>query len=266
MLKAAVTTGSKNISAVREQAVAWAKELALPWLERRGPLEAMCAQAALDALLVVTKQGPRVYLPHDGGLFFFHPSLSVLRVQRLARGGHDLMLNAMALSPGEQVLDCTLGLASDACVMAHALGESGRVCGLEASPLIALVVREGLKVCQTQDEQPDWLRTAAARVEVQTGRYEAVLAALPDRSYDVVYFDPLFVHPVAGSASMSPLRPLAQAGGVDDASLAQARRVARRRVVIKDHRSGALLKALRAPELSGGKYSHIRFGIWEANK
>ncbi len=265
-MKAAVTTGSKNVSAVREQAAAWAIELALPFLERTGPLETICAQAGLDALLVVTKQGPRVYLPGEGGAFFFHPSLSVLRVQRLARGGHDLLLNALELSPGEQVLDCTLGLASDACVMAHALGENGAVRGLEASPLIALVVREGLMACQRQNEQPVWLRQAAARIAVETGRYEAVLASLPDKAYDVVYFDPLFVHPVAASANMQPLRPLAQSGGVSAASLAQARRVARRRVVIKDHRSGALLKALKAPQLSGGKYSHIRFGIWEAEK
>ena len=264
-MQAGVTTGSKGASALREQAAAWAKRLSLPFLERKAPLETMCEAAGLAALLVATKQGPRVYLPGGGGTFFFHPSLSLLRVLRLERGGQDLMLNALALMPGEAVLDCTLGLASDACVMAYALGPAGSVTGLEASPLIALVVQEGLAACQTQAQQPAWLQAAAARITVETGRYETFLAAVPDKSYDVVYFDPLFVHPVKESANMQPLRPLAQAGGVVLDSLHEALRVARRRVVIKDHRSGALLKALAAPALSGGKYSHIRFGIWEAD-
>ena len=263
MIKAGVTSGSKGGSALREQAQNWAEELGLPFVERSASLPVLLADGHFDALLVATQKGPRVHLV-DGETFFFHPSMSLLRVLRLERGGHDLLLNALDLSPGERVLDCTLGLATDACVMAHALGEHGRVTGLEASPLIALVVKEGLLACNVDAAQPDWLRKAASRVSVENAAYEQVLKTLPDKAYDVVYFDPLFVHPVASSANMQPLRPLAKNGGVDAESLAEARRVAKRRVVIKDHCSGALLKALAAPHFSGGKYSHIRFGVWEA--
>lgn len=263
MIKAGVTSGSKGGAALREQAQTWAQELGLPFIERSASLQVLLADGQFDAMLVATQKGPRVTLA-DGTNFFFHPSMSLLRVLRLERGGTDLLLNALALSPGERVLDCTLGLATDACVIAHALGEHGQVTGLEASPLIALVVKEGLRVCCTDAEQPDWLRKAAPRISVENAAYEQVLKTLPDKSYDVVYFDPLFVHPVASSANMQPLRPLAQNGGVDAENLVQARRVAKRCVVIKDHCSGALLKALAAPALSGGKYSHIRFGVWEA--
>ena len=255
--------GSKGGAALRAQAQTWAQELCLPFVERSASLNSLLANGHFDALLVATQNGPRVTLA-DGAAFFFHPSMSLLRVLRLERGGNDLLLNALALSPGECVLDCTLGLATDACVIAHALGEDGQVKGLEASPLIALVVKEGLSACGADAEQPDWLRKAASRISVENAAYEQVLRMLPDKSYDVVYFDPLFVHPVASSANMQPLRPLAKNGGVDAESLAEARRVAKRRVVIKDHCSGALLKALAAPQFSGGKYSHIRFGVWEA--
>ncbi len=262
-MKAGVTTGRNSLSFLRDEAKRWAEKLNMPFLDRYAPLDVMQREKELDALLVVTKQGPKVVLP-DGNVFFFHPSLSVLRVQRLEQGGQDTLLNALALKAGESVLDCTLGLATDACVIAYAVGATGQVHGLEASPLIALVVREGLKDCRSHSEAPDWFKEASLRISVKNANYEDVLATLPDNAYDVVYFDPMFAHPVQSSANMQPLRPLAKDGGVSASSLLQARRVAKKRVVIKDHCSAALLKDLHAPTLGGGKYSRVRFGVWEA--
>ena len=264
-MKAGVTVSRNSLSFLRDEAKTWADKLKMPFLERTAPLDVMCCEMGLDALLVVTKQGPRVTLA-DGNVFFFHPSMSVLRVQRLMRGGQDGLLTALALKPGENVLDCTLGLATDACVMAYAVGENGYIDGLEASSLIALVVQEGLHACLTQEDAPSWFQAASKRISVKNACYEDILAMLPDNAYDVVYFDPLFAHPVQSSANMQPLRPLAKEGGVLIESLTQARRVAKKRVVVKDHCSAALLKTLQAPALSGGKYSRIRFGIWEAEQ
>ena len=42
-----------------------------------------------------------------------------------------------------RVLDCTMGLASDAVVASFITGWTGTVCAVEASPLLHLLVSEG---------------------------------------------------------------------------------------------------------------------------
>ena len=177
-MKAGVTTGRNSLSFLHDEAKSWAEQLNMPFFDRYAPLDVMQRENGLEALLVVTKQGPKVVLA-NGNIFFFHPSLSILRVQRLERGGEDNLLNALAVQAGESGLDCTLGLATDACVLAHAVGASGHVHGLEASPLIALVVSEGLKHCRSHGETPDWLQEASLRMSVENVDYEAALTALP---------------------------------------------------------------------------------------
>ena len=50
-----------------------------------------------------------------------------------------------------RVLDCTMGLASDAVVASFITGRTGTVCAVEASPLLHFVVSEGLQNYQAED-------------------------------------------------------------------------------------------------------------------
>lgn len=50
------------------------------------------------------------------------------------------MVEAMDLKPKMSVLDCTLGLGTDATVASYIVGENGKVVGLESATLIYLIL------------------------------------------------------------------------------------------------------------------------------
>jgi hypothetical protein len=67
---------------------------------------------------------------------------------------------------------------------------------------------------------------------------------LPDRSVDIVYFDPMFRRPVLSSSALRPLRSQAEERPLSEAAVREAVRVARRRVVLKDHRDSGEFERL----------------------
>ena len=64
---------------------------------------------------------------------------------------------------------------------------------------------------------------------------------------DVVYFDPMWVVPSRSSPSFQVLRKLAHSERLSASAIAQARRVARRKVVVMDQIHGGELERLGLP-------------------
>ena len=130
--KFAVTVGRSENVALEKLAQTWAAKFGVKYVERgsRGSLGFLLDQERVEALLVATNKGPQVYTA--SGTFFFHPSMAVLRVQRLKKHESDHFSAALALKPGMRVLDCTMGLASDAVVASFITGWTGTVCAVEA--------------------------------------------------------------------------------------------------------------------------------------
>ncbi|MEA4882254.1 MAG: class I SAM-dependent methyltransferase [Clostridia bacterium] len=220
------------------------------------------ADGAIEAIVVVEAgRTSLVSLAPDGaetGRLFFHPGMALMRIRRLASGGRDPMVDAMGLVPGDTVLDCTLGLASDAVVSSWVVGPSGHVLGIEASPVLAVLVREGLM--DYSDAEEDVL-AAMGRIEAECGLHEHYLSESGGGSFDVVYFDPMFRSPVTASPGIAPLRAWAHAGNLSPQALNEAVRVARRRVVVKDRHYGGELARLGITERSGGRKSSVEYGI-----
>ena len=161
-----------------------------------------------------------------------------------------------------RVLDCTLGLAADALVAAHAVGETGSVCGLESVPLIALMTRFGLDSLQTNfaDASPE-LRAAAGRIEVVPTDHAACMPELTDDAFDVVYFDPMFRRPKKSSSGIQSLRDYADARPLTRETLQQALRVAKSRVVIKELSGSSEFARLGIRHFAGGQHSSLQYGI-----
>ena len=67
-------------------------------------------------------------------LFSNHENM--FRAKRMLRGEPDPFVEAAQVEPGDKLLDCTLGLGSDAIIASLAAGEQGEVCGIEKSPLL----------------------------------------------------------------------------------------------------------------------------------
>jgi len=168
------------------------------------------------------------------------------------------MLRAMRLQPGDSVLDCTLGRATDALIAAWKVGPQGRVVGLEKSRLLAEMTIHGLQ----HDVDPSRELTALLRqVEAHCADYNLSLPSLPEGSFDVVYFDPIFDQPLEQSPAMGPLRALADASPLSPEAVAQARRAARRCVVIKQRKGSGLWETIKVDEIVSGAGSPIEYGV-----
>lgn len=259
---AGVTTGRRSKAGEKERALVLAREWELVYIERGARSLAEVSAEAVErgvpggTLLVVQGNGLTL---HAGGVEFrYHPGMGLNRLRRVVLGESDWMLRAMDLGPGDHLLDATMGLASDLLVASYTVGKDGRAVGVESQALIAMVVKEGLATYLHHD--PDVV-AAMRRIEVIHAPYEEYLAAVPSRSFDVVYFDPMFRSPVEESDQMAPLRVLANPKPLDPAALDEAMRVARRRVVVKDRSDGPHATGGRFDEVVGGAKSRIAYCV-----
>jgi len=254
-VRLAVTTPLRPTPGEEDAARAAAARHGLPYVPRgRRALEAALAQAGAGAGLVLSAGGAVLSVAGDARRW--SPGMGLLRAKRaraLLRGAaaapdaRDPFLEAAGIREGDHVLDCTLGLGADALVAAVAAGPSGRVVGIEASPLLAAWVAEGLR--RLGDE-------AASRIEVWSGDHAGLLAGLPERSFDVVVFDPMFRHARAEPPGFDVVRRLADPRALSAGALSRARRVARRWVVVKDGAPGWDLARLGLTPLPSARGAH----------
>ena len=209
-----------------------------------------------DNILLVKKNSISV-VTGDGELFF-HPNTAHLRIKNLRAGDGDRLIDALKISDGSTVLDCTLGLGSDAIVESFVAGVTGKVVALEINPLIAEIVRRGLK---TFSDDSEHVLRAMRRVEVVNVAAENFLPTCADNSFDVVYFDPMFRRPVKKSSGLNAIRPLADKNPLTPEIVREAVRVAKFRVVMKEHRGSDEFARLGFALVDGGRYSSVSFGV-----
>lgn len=209
-----------------------------------------------EAVLVALQKELRLYTA--AGELFFHPNMAQLRLKNLRLGDRDHMTDAMGLREGMSVLDCTLGLGSDAIVAGFGVGESGTVTGLEVSPLIAAVTGYGL-----QHFLPGNYPLFAAMRRIQVINIDCLdyLKKQSDNSSDVVYFDPMFRRPLTASSSISPLRGAADHRPLTVETVQEACRVARLRVVMKEANGSSEFARLGFARVTGGRYSRVHYGV-----
>ncbi|MFS0553158.1 class I SAM-dependent methyltransferase [Brevibacillus sp. 179-C9.3 HS] len=232
-----VTTGHEPGEETLRHAAELASTLGLQVVNRRDlSLGQMRKRYGVEEVLVVSARGARLEVPGKKP-FFFHPNTSAFRIKRLMRGDTDTMLVACQIHPGDQVLDATLGLGADAIVFSHATGENGRVVGIESERLLAVLVEDGLRHWSSDAEE---LEQAMRRIEVRCGNHLEVLRELPARSFDVVYFDPMFEITVQSSSGIAGVRELANADALSQEAVLEAQRVARKRVVMKEGKTGRM--------------------------
>ncbi len=161
-----------------------------------------------------------------------HPGL--LPLKRRDGLAHPLIRAVGGDDKVERVLDASLGLAGDALHLAAVVGVD--VIGYEASPIVAALAQAGVTRMAAEGR---WWSEAAKRVEVRTGDVGERLAEHVDDAVDVVYFDPMFETMPAGEKvfgephGYSIFRRVALATAIDEQTVREALRVAKRRVVLK---------------------------------
>jgi hypothetical protein len=178
--------------------------------------------------------------------------IAFLRVLRARRGEIDPLVAAAGLRAGDRVLDATLGLGGDALVAAHATGT--RVVGLEKHGLVAAFTQAGLRRLQKHGRDPGRL------VDVQRADHRDFLRAQPDGSFDVVLLDPMFRRAGDAGPLFDLLRLHAEHDQLDADTLREARRVARRGVLVKDASPGLELGRLGLVPKLTRRSAAIAFG------
>jgi len=253
----AVTTSRRPLSKQMDSARRIAGELKFPFIHRNElSLEDFLKKYFIDGIVVVSRQ--RISCIYKGQEFFFHPGMARLRIMELINGKTDPMIKAMSLQSGESVLDCTMGLGNDVIVASFVSGVKGKVTGLESSILISTLVRYGLS---SFPETKKDLALAMRRVEVINTDYNEYLANLPPRSYDVIYFDPMFRNPVNHSPAINAVRFLANPEPVDRHAVELASRAAVKKVIMKERRGSTEFERLGFRTVMGGKYAPVVYGV-----
>ncbi len=234
----------------------------LPYFVRGNrSLEKIMVQEKLDAVIVWKEHGPALYAADAMQQpFFYHPSMAKNRLGAWRKKKQpDSLGRAAGLREGDAVLDCTLGMGADSLVAAYFAGETGKVTGLEFSECIALIVRWGMRM-YARDTEYEWMKPALNRVEVVHADYNTYLQSLPDRSYDVVYFDPMFRKPVYESQAISVIRQLANPEPLSEAAVREACRVARRCVILKEKQASGEFERLGFSVVQESHTSKIAYG------
>jgi 16S rRNA (guanine1516-N2)-methyltransferase len=184
------------------------------------------------SILLVSKQRIEFYHGQQHPLFF-HPSTAAIRVKRLLYGDPDTLVELSRLQSGDRVLDCTAGLGSDAIVYSYALGGNGQVVALESQAIPYLLLHQGLMV---YDSDIPGMNEALRRIKVLQADHYEFLRHQPDKTFDVIYFDPMFRRPIEQSDAIGAIRRLADPRPVSEQTVREAVRVARRTIVLKEHR------------------------------
>ncbi|MGZ7441656.1 class I SAM-dependent methyltransferase [Paenibacillus sp. TH7-28] len=252
-----ITTGDRETPAVLQRAQDLAALTGATRVPRRRTSLAKLAERYGDGdILVIMEQGVRLHRAGQEPLTF-HPSMGFVRAKRLLKGESDAMLEAARAAPGDFIIDGTAGLGSDASVFAIAAGPKGRVLALEDSfPLWALL-HEGLKRYVSGVPEFD---AALRRIETKRANHLEVLRSMPDKSADIVYFDPMFRHPLEDSSSISPLRAFANAGRLSPEAVQEACRVARKTVVMKEQKESGEFARLGF-DASARAHTKITYGV-----
>ena len=255
-----VTTCRKPSAEVLQLCRTLACELHLP-IRARGhlTLARIRAEDNVTGVLVVRPDGI-LYSTAEATLAF-HPGMSKVRIVNLRSGRGDPMVAAMALKDGGRVLDCTLGLGTDAIVASWVVGESGKVVGVERFPPTFAATRHGLAHYPEKNSE---VRDAMGRIETHLADSAEFLDSVGPGEFDVIYFDPFFETPVMESSGIAPLRKLA-AGGDSSLSSAieKAEGKAGKRVVIKGSLGSALWRRHSVGHLHSGRRSKFAYGVIE---
>ena len=186
----------------------------------------------MDDVLVVGNDEISIMPLSGNDTVKYHPNFSMVRSKRLLNNENDALVDAAELKPGMSFLDCTMGLAADSVIASLTVGPSGRVTALEQSFILYLLAKEGLASYDTNIEM---VNDAMRAIETVYQNHTEYLEKLPDNSFDIVYFDPMFDEEITKSQSLRLITEVTHTETLSQKTIEEAKRVAAKKVVLKDH-------------------------------
>lgn len=240
------------------EAKEWADSIGAIYARRQKRTTAELRRDYGDQFLVYAAQGPKLFRPD--GTHLFSLNMAQLRIDHLRKGQTDHFLEAIDAGQMTSFLDCTCGFGADSIVASFALSPKATVTALEVSPLMAAVTGWGFS--HFVHEAAD-VTAALRRITLYCCDYRDFLQSLPDRSYDVIYLDPMFDKPILTSCQFQPVRDILEHHQLTHEDIVLALRKARHRVVVKGRYFRQLQAAFPQIHVFGGKYSRVHYAVWE---
>lgn len=236
----------------------WAESIGAVYEERRKRTTKELRRDYGDHFLVYAAQGPKLFRPE--GTHIFSLNMAELRIQHLRKGQTDHLLEAVGAVGPMSILDCTCGFGADSIVLSFGLPQGSTVTALEASPLMAAVTGWGFT--HFVHEAPD-VTAALRRITLHQTNYRDFLQHLPNKAYDVIYFDPMFDKPILESCQFQPVRDILDDEPLTDDDIQLALQKARQKVIVKGRYFKRLQERFPNITIYGGKYSRVHFAVWE---
>lgn len=254
-----VVTTTQSVNSVSETMAQFINASQFEYVPRlKSSLIKIATEQGADGVIVWETTGPVLYIEKEK--LFFHPSMAKCRIAAYRKKEQeDIMIKASQLKRGDSFLDCTLGMGADSIVAAY-FSETGKITALESQTVIAQVMSWGMKM---YDGQMPWLNRAIKHIDIINCDHKLYLSQLPDKSYDIVYFDPMFTQPILHSQPISPLRKLANHDHLDSTVIQAACRIAKKRVVLKTQAADAEMERLGFKQVIGSKHNPIAYGVIE---
>ncbi len=249
-----VTTSIKPDAKEVIRAIELSKELKSKYVSRRS-LNKFKENHKLDFLYVVEKDGLKIRW--QTGEFFFHPASSKMRMRNIRNDQRDHLIEILNLDGTETIFDLTLGLGSEAILMAAHLS-GGKVVGVEASKHIYTIVKYGL---QDYVDESKWFAQAVSKIELVNADYKRWIRTQQDDSCDYCYCDPMFENPVMASSGLNPIRPFAIYDGINEQDIQEMKRITRKKVILKALFKDSLFSEIELDEIRGSRTSGVLYGV-----
>ena len=256
-----ITTSQKASPTIKKESLELANSLGLSYVERhKKPISELFLVD--NPIAVVSNKKITIHFNEEQE-HSFHLSMAQLRILRLERNEEDHLVRAIETLTHESskhisIVDCTLGIGSDSIVMAYAF-PNANITGLEASYPIWLSTWFGLR---HYEHDNDVVTEVLRRIEAIHCDFESYLSDLPDKSMDILYFDPMFEVPIEESPQFKPLRGHTFEGAIKRNVIEEAKRVSRLGFIIKERPFSSVFKDFPPMKWVGGKYSRIGYGVY----
>lgn len=254
-----ITTSLKAKQPLWDEAKSWAHSIGATYVPRKSrTIEGLCQDYGREQVLVYTSKGP--VMEGDRGSHFFSLNMAELRILQLDRGNVDHFISAL----GEwkrpvTFLDCTCGFGADTIMASYSLPEGSRIHALEATEPLAAVTSWGFThFTHERDDVTEALR----RIHLKWGNYKDYLDDEESPSYDILYFDPMFTHPITTSCQFTPIRNQMDHEPLTMEYMEKALKKAKR-VVIKGRSFRELSIRFPKAHILGGRYSRVKFAVLE---
>lgn len=260
-----VTTSQSPNSEIYQQAIRLSQELQAKYVDRRQmTVTKLLSKSSDGKVLVCTDHELRLYDAQSTDVskpLIYHPSMAFVKMKAMLAGNQEPLIKISHCESGDTVLDCTAGLCSDSLLFSLATGERGRVIALESQQLLYTIVREGLANYRTGIVE---IEKAMRNIELVHAEHIQYLAQLPDKSVDIVYFDPMFRQPLHESSAIKAIRNVANPSPLLVESILHAKRIARKSVVLKEHSMSDEFERLDIPRYTEARGNKVAYGVWYA--